>query len=114
VIGPTAARSWQEERLRRRMAGFPWFAVPQPLTAAEVDTRRRLAALPYREYLQTKYWRARRSRALRLAHFRCQACGSPRRLEVHHRTYARRGREADADLVVLCGRCHRRRHQGPS
>lgn len=27
-------------------------------------------------------------------------------LEVHHRTYERRGRERDSDLVALCWACH--------
>lgn len=36
----------------------------------------------------------------------CRACGSLEQLEVHHRTYARFGREAVDDLTTLCRGCH--------
>jgi hypothetical protein len=65
-----------------------------------------LAAMPYDEYLRTDHWRWMRRRALVAADERCQLCNAPNALEVHHRTYDRRGRENDADLTVLCGECH--------
>lgn len=40
----------------------------------------------------------------------CKICGSTRNLQVHHKTYAREGRERLNDLVVLCKRCHNRQH----
>lgn len=71
-----------------------------------------LRALPYDQYLQTPEWRQRRDRALARASWRCQRlpCAAQRALEVHHRTYERLGAELDADLEVLCGRCHRAEH----
>lgn len=42
---------------------------------------------------------------------RCQTCGSTERLQVHHRTYLRRGREMSRDLMVLCEPCHKLFHE---
>ncbi len=88
---------------------------PQPLSSPQMvtptpsgparkgyDTR----TMPYREYLQTSEWQAARMQALRRADYRCQVCNRSGPLEVHHRTYERRGREAPQDLIVLCDRCH--------
>jgi hypothetical protein len=65
-----------------------------------------LAQMPYREYLESPEWKARRLMALQGAFFRCQICNRDSRLNVHHRTYERRGVEHPADLVVLCEDCH--------
>lgn len=63
--------------------------------------------LPYTEYLKTEYWQFRRKRALILGDHKCRVCGAKdARLEVHHNTYERLGREEDTDLVVLCRGCH--------
>lgn len=64
----------------------------------------------YLSYLQTPQWRKTRDRALRLAEWKCQGCGSKRDLEVHHQTYDRLGYEHDSDLAVLCRACHRGEH----
>ena len=67
-------------------------------------------------YLRSPHWRARRARAIALAGGRCERCGKPGRLEVHHLTDKRLGRERDRDLRALCHRCHqiaeRRRRAG--
>jgi hypothetical protein len=65
-----------------------------------------LRRIPYNEYLQSPWWRSRRQRALELSGDRCQVCNSTGPLDVHHRTYERRGEEADGDLFVLCRGCH--------
>jgi len=62
------------------------------------------------EYLRSAHWRARRERALQLAGYRCERCGAPAPLDVHHLTYARIGRERDRDLRVLCRACHEDEH----
>ena len=36
---------------------------------------------------------------------------SSRRLNVHHGTYVRRGRELDSDLFLLCESCHKAVHR---
>lgn len=65
-----------------------------------------LRIMPYREYLKTPHWQAMRLKALSLADNRCQVCNGKERLEVHHRTYERRGNENLTDLTVLCHKCH--------
>ena len=69
-------------------------------------------AMPYAAYLQSPHWQATRAAALRRAGYRCQQCGATGRLDVHHRTYARLGREAAGDLVALCRECHEEIHEG--
>jgi hypothetical protein len=64
----------------------------------------------YQGVMQSVGWRRRRSRAIRRAGRRCQACGARGPLDVHHLTYARLGREAPGDLRVLCPACHERLH----
>lgn len=60
----------------------------------------------YLSYIRSDAWKARRKRALFLAGYRCQICGSKSRLQVHHVTYANLGHELDQDLTVLCRVCH--------
>ena len=64
----------------------------------------------YRQYLKTPHWKETRAEALRLGHYRCKDCGTTTHLQVHHLTYARRGHERQSDLVVLCNKCHKKRH----
>ena len=64
----------------------------------------------YQQVMHSDAWRRRRQRALKRAGYRCQKCGDRRRLEVHHLTYARLGRERAADLIVLCHTCHAAEH----
>ena len=66
-----------------------------------------LKTMPYEEYLKTPEWQARRKQHLRSVGYRCQVCnatGVP--LDVHHRTYERRGEEHYKDLIALCRDCH--------
>lgn len=74
------------------------------------DEIKRLAALPYEEYLQTGWWKRRRKKALRRARFHCTRCEQTRELQVHHLSYARLGCEKDEDLIVLCDECHQSEH----
>jgi hypothetical protein len=69
-----------------------------------------LAAMPYAEYLLTPEWKERRRLAISFAQSRCQSCGSDQRLEVHHLTYERVGKEWPGDLFVVCRPCHREIH----
>jgi hypothetical protein len=44
---------------------------------------------------------------LRRTCYRCQVCNASRvQLNVHHRTYERRGNESFNDFVVRCSDCH--------
>ena len=65
----------------------------------------------YRRYLQSPMWRIRRALAILWHGGSCVLCGSRHRIEVHHRTYKRVGREnIRTDLAPLCANCHRRFH----
>lgn len=72
-----------------------------------------LRTMPYGEYLQTNHWRMTADAAKERACHRCQLCNVKGDLETHHRTYERRGCEADEDLTVLCPRCHGKHHDEP-
>lgn len=68
----------------------------------------------YQEYLNSWHWSCVRKKAKKAAKGRCQVCnaGPPHKhLEVHHRTYVRRGEEEAEDVTVLCGECHKRFHE---
>lgn len=72
----------------------------------DTDRLHQLRTMPYDEYLQTPEWLERREQALDRAERRCQICYTPDNLNVHHRTYERRGNERPSDLTVLCERHH--------
>lgn len=66
----------------------------------------------YDQYLKSDHWLLSRINALVKAQFRCQSCSERQKLEVHHKTYLRRGEELPSDLIVLCYWCHRKLHLG--
>lgn len=71
-----------------------------------------LQSMPYAEYLKTYEWRQRREYALKRAGYCCNVCNKPdTTLDVHHRTYERRGHESYNDLIVLCRECHKTFHE---
>lgn len=70
-----------------------------------------LSGMNYREYLQSEHWLNMRRGALERAGWRCQVCNNKTRLDVHHRTYERRGHELPDDLTVLCRSCHETFHK---
>lgn len=70
----------------------------------------RLCEMPYNEYLMTEHWQEFRKYALKRAGYRCQLCNSTGTLDVHHRTYERRGCEEIGDVTVLCRKCHEKHH----
>lgn len=66
----------------------------------------------YETFISSAAWRRSRARLQELAAagYRCRLCnagGAAARLEVHHRTYERLGRERPGDLTTLCHDCHR-------
>jgi hypothetical protein len=65
----------------------------------------------YPVYLSSDHWQTVRSFVLARARHRCQVCNSTDQLNVHHRTYARRGAELPEDMIVLCRSCHALFHQ---
>ena len=70
-----------------------------------------LRAMPYADYLKTPEWQETRTEALERSGHKCQVCNNgDAQLDVHHRTYERRGNERSEDLVVLCHKCHGKFH----
>lgn len=65
--------------------------------------------ISYADYLASEEWHIRAARMKAYTPW-CALCPATKDLEVHHRTYARVGRERPSDLVVLCARCHRLHH----
>ena len=42
--------------------------------------------------------------------FKCERCGSKKDLQVHHKTYKRKGHELPGDVELLCKTCHEKEH----
>lgn len=79
---------------------------------ARTEHLEQLKNMPYKDYLKTTEWKERRIKHLKSAGYRCQVCNSPQQpLDVHHRTYERRGQEYYKDLIVLCRDCHSKFHE---
>ena len=63
--------------------------------------------MDYKEYIQTEHWKHFRKEVIEYFNGVCQMCGAndvP--VEVHHKTYANRGRETFNDVTLLCRHCH--------
>lgn len=65
-----------------------------------------LRACNYKQFLASEAWRQVRELAIDRWGGRCVICNSTDRLEVHHRTYERRGMETPDDVIPLCHGCH--------
>jgi len=99
-------RYYGEERLAR-LCDCPVNLIEQ--------TRKRLAALPYPDFLNTAYWKSIASVIQSMHGYRCQGCGK-RAWQVHHLTYAHHGLEHlyPEDLLATCGECHISAHGLPN
>lgn len=65
--------------------------------------------MSYGAYLKSRLWAAIRFRIFRRDGFKCRCCGSPKRIQCHHRSYelsVMMGRD-DAKLLTACRACHR-------
>lgn len=96
-----------------KLTGAALPATAKPV--AEAVGAKRLAelrAMPYQLYLRTPEWRRTRAAALLRAGNACSLdVTHTEGLEVHHRTYERRGAELMTDLTVLCHSCHQLYHR---
>ena len=61
--------------------------------------------MKYSNYLKSQDWREKQVRK-RFKKNRCAICASTERLDVHHLVYKDLISITDADLRVLCRRCH--------
>lgn len=70
--------------------------------------------ITYQQYLESDHWNNLRARfwASKMHRGERWVCGSSRgRLEVHHRSYRRIGKERLNDLIPLCRDCHEKTHE---
>lgn len=112
AVGPA------EPRKNHPNAGRYPFIIPHPKPCECHSTERPTPRqIDYAAYLASPEWQQRRAYYYAKALFRCELCGwesaagsGGRGLNVHHRTYARLGREFDADVIVLCRDCHAKFH----
>lgn len=70
-----------------------------------------LRMMAYEDYLKTTEWMVRRDWTLQRDGHRCRLCNGTKNLQVHHRTYERRGNEDPNDLTTLCEACHESFHE---
>jgi 5-methylcytosine-specific restriction endonuclease McrA len=79
-------------------------------TLSKALRRRTDIQTDYRAYINSPEWKRKADAAKERAGYRCQVCNKGRdegaRLEAHHRTYDRLGREKPEDITVLCSECH--------
>ena len=59
----------------------------------------------YQEYLRSDQWKRKRDKRV-IADGKCQICGRPFDLQVHHKTYENVPFEHAEDLITLCRECH--------
>lgn len=75
---------------------------------------RPLAYSQFREihsaHIRSEKWKAIRERLFKKRGRKCEQCGSPDQIEVHHKHYNNLGRERLRDLEILCRPCHAKFH----
>lgn len=72
----------------------------------------------YSSYLKSSTWKKTKQKffqskfVMRLeGYLVCSCCKSSTKLNVHHKTYERLGKEKLTDLVLLCEECHNKTHE---
>jgi len=62
--------------------------------------------------LETESYTKLRTQILRKDGWKCQACGSLRQLQVHHKQFrSHSGEDRENNLITLCSGCHQLMHQ---
>jgi 5-methylcytosine-specific restriction endonuclease McrA len=67
----------------------------------------------YDLYLKSPLWKKKRFICISFYKYTCQGCFQEfpqNKLDVHHLTYKRFGRESEEDLIPLCRPCHLKEH----
>lgn len=108
-IAPVDAFRRQMINLRKR--GTPGFRLngKGPSVESKVKKKRK-PPKQYQDYLDSDDWKNRRLSWIEYWKS-CCICNGVYRLDVHHRTYERLGKEDFKDCVVLCRHCHDLFHQ---
>jgi 5-methylcytosine-specific restriction endonuclease McrA len=65
----------------------------------------------YLKYIGSAAWKAKRQQYFALYGKKCQVCNSRQNIKIHHRTYARFGRELLVDILALCQQHHLEVHK---
>lgn len=79
----------------------------------QTEIARTIRRMPYKEFMQTKYWRLVAIQVKRDAGWRCSLCGCKSNLVVHHTDYKTHGYEMYRfkKLQCVCQKCHKRIHE---
>lgn len=93
---------------------FDW-KVPYCGLCREDERIARLRNMPYTSYLRSSWWQHVKREVLSEDHRMCQRCKRYQEdygftLDVHHKTYKRRGMEKREDLETVCRDCHKSIH----
>jgi hypothetical protein len=64
----------------------------------------------YWEYLNSSHWKAFKKAYYTKFPKRCMKCKSITKLNLHHKTYIRLGKENFTDVKCLCENCHEKTH----
>lgn len=106
----TAEALWKRNQARRKWErGAEQRAIGLAHKAAALANPGRTAE--YEIYLKSPQWFAKRDQALKHHGAVCDKCGKKSDLQVHHKTYARLGKEKMEDLQILCRPCHNEVHE---
>lgn len=70
-----------------------------------------ISAEAKQEYMRTQQWKDLKAERMRIARNKCECCGSPFNLHLHHVTYIRLTKERIEDLLILCSSCHDKMHK---
>lgn len=65
----------------------------------------------YTEYTRSDHWRNFKAEYYKTRKKKCGRCGKTKNIQLHHKTYARIGKELPEDVIPLCGRCHGMTHR---
>lgn len=71
----------------------------------------RLKEMPYDEYLRSDHWKYLAEDRKAAFSYSCALDSKHPADDAHHRTYVRRGREYDTDVIPLCRECHTLHHK---
>lgn len=106
---------WSGNVEAQRQADAAWNAVKHKHNRKKAPPKKKtLHPCDYYWYINSRHWTRKRKSALRFYGARCSICRiNDVVLHVHHKTYARLGRERMSDLQVMCHDCHLQQHDIP-
>lgn len=97
--------SWKEE--------VPLYERIRSCKSITTEAEKYAKKMPYKDFLQTPYWKAIAAQVRKMHNYKCQLCGSEGTLNIHHpATYSFRGSEIWhlKELSCLCEKCHQKFH----